>query len=749
MTKFIKVLLFALLLLAGVAAQAATYTFPGYLPGGCTGSAGIYACGTLSLAAGESIAIVSNPTTITFSGAFVTGGGVEINANDTLNLNIVVNGAVTLGAGSTLNGNLTTHGAGAVTIDIGSWISGNVSTETGFVAMGAAPTPVSSLLCSLLELLLGLCPPPDKTGVGGSISTGTGYVGLGAGAIVGGTVNTVIGYVSLGAGASIGGPVITQSAGYVSLGDGSTINGSIVAQGAGTVAVGANAYVKGSITASGTTGADFVTTGDSSHVTGNISTAGSYITIGANSQVGGDVSAETLYITLDANATVSGNISTKNGYVTVGADCEVLGQIATHNFTDGIFIGARSDVFSVCCNQTDATCLTNTSVYQPLVCVTHARFECLETKSVLPASLFTKLAGTLFAFDVMALNADGTQNRSFGTKSVKLELVEGSGVTACASRRPLASAVLQTLGFLTTDYGRKTAANMTVSNAYTDLRCRVTYGTTVACSNDNFAVRPASATLWTTAIAPYPATVPMVPSASATPAFKAGASFSLGAKTDPVAGYTGILKLVENTQTLATNKLSAQTTTLDSSQQSGGVVGTLSPTALTANATITTDATYSEVGYLYLAAGAYRDDAWTKVDSDTGDCITAKVDSVNYLSDTLVGGPPGKYGCSIGNNNKDPVSLGRFYPDHFALTSSVLTPGCVTAVSSNSFTYMDQPFNLKATVEAKNLSNFTTKNFSGSDFGMAAVVPQLVNVINGVYKMVNPTRLTGLVENPA
>lgn len=695
-----------MLLLLGFPAQAATYDFSDTatrnLPVGCSGSAGIYSCGALSLAAGESITIGATQTTITLSGAFDTGGSVMINdSGSTSNLTMVVNGAATLGTGSTLIGNLSTLGAGAVNIAVGSWISGDVSTELGFVAMGAATTP---------------------TGVGGSIRTITGYVGLGAGAYVGGPVNTDTGYVSLGAGATINGAVTTTTAGYVGLGAGAKLNGDVLTKGAGSVLLGASSWVKGSITVKGTTGADYITTADSSKVDCNISAAGSYVTLGASTRVGGSVIAKD-YVTVGAGVYLVGNVTSTENYVVVGDGSTVQGKVAFKTYAT---IDAGAHVYN---NVVD----TSACGSPPSPPTSAARFECLESASALPARLFTKLVEAAFAFDVMALKADGTQEANYvvgsSTKNVTLELVEGAGTTACASRAAIAPAVSQTLSFSATDAGRKAAAAMTVSHAHTDLRCRVKDAnqtpSVVACSSDNFAVRPSSATLWTTATA-------AAPSSSATPAIKAGATFALRASTSPSVGYSGTL-------TLDASKLSAQTPAQDSSMQSGGRVGslTLPANALMANAATATDAAYSEVGYLYLAPGALRDDSFTAVDSAAGDCITAAVDSANYLSDTLVGST-GKYGCSIGN--KASGSLGRFYPDHFALTSPVFTPGCGTSGDSKSFTYMGQPLTVSATVEAQSAGSVKTQNFSGV-FAKAEVVLELENANNGVA--LAKTRLTG------
>ena len=314
-------------------------------------------------------------------------------------------------------------------------------------------------------------------------------------------------------------------------------------------------------------------------------------------------------------------------------------------------------------------------------CPGGSNFNCLET-SITPyssgtANLYTKLAGTAFSFDVVALNSSGAVETNYvvtgaTAKNVTVELFDDSTspqpATCSAYASPLAS---QTLSFVSTT-GRNTTASFTVPNAYRKLRCRVTDAnmapTAYGCSSDDFSVRPSAATLLTSATA-------VAPSAASTPVIKAGANFTLGATTAASANYSGTL-------TLDSGKLTAQITSQGSTQQSGGVVGTLTPSSLTANATAV-NATYSEVGYLYLAPGAYRDDTFTAVDSTTGDCITSTVSDAN-LADTLSGG---KYGCSIGS--KTTVSFGRFIPDHFDV--SVNANGTMAAAClAGGFTYTGQ-----------------------------------------------------------
>jgi hypothetical protein len=97
------------------------------------------------------------------------------------------------------------------------------------------------------------------------------------------------------------------------------------------------------------------------------------------------------------------------------------------------------------------------------------------------------------------------------------------------------------------------------------------------------------------------------------------------------------------------------------------------------------------VGYLYLAAGAFRDETFTAVDQPGGclaagtcDCVTDAT-SNNNLSTNLVGST-GRYGCYIGSTS---ASLGRFIPDHFDTTATgtlacAATTGTIAVTSGSS-----------------------------------------------------------------
>jgi hypothetical protein len=288
-------------------------------------------------------------------------------------------------------------------------------------------------------------------------------------------------------------------------------------------------------------------------------------------------------------------------------------------------------------------------------------FDAVEFGAAKATPLYTKLAGTDFSLDILALDSSGNLSLVYdGT--VSLKLVDATSAGTCANMDPL-----QDYGNypFAAGTGRLTVNPLSYAKAASNARIRIydaAAGVTT-CSSDNFAIRPGAVTLDTTALA-------APPSATVLPKIKAGADFTItaGTSTAVTDAYTGTL-------TLDTSKLTAQ---------AGGVtVGTLTPASLIANAAPSDNASYTEVGYLYLAPGAFRDDDYTSVDQPN-DCISSTTGDAN-LADNLSGG---KYGCSIGNIT--PVSFGRFYPDHFIAT--VANNGSFANLTTNPFTYLGESF---------------------------------------------------------
>lgn len=316
-----------------------------------------------------------------------------------------------------------------------------------------------------------------------------------------------------------------------------------------------------------------------------------------------------------------------------------------------------------------------------------ANFNCVESgASASNGHLYTKLAGAAFSFDVVALKADGSTETAYASdtsKNVTVELVDGSGSTACASRAAVSPAVSQTLTFAAANAGRKAAVGMTVAKAYPDLRCRVTDASQspsiVGCSTDNFAVRPTGFTVTSSANADAAGA-----SASAAPAIKAGANFTLAAASG-AAGYNAAPRL--DASKVAAHGGAVQAGALAGSfANADPVTGTASGAAFT----------YSEAGYFNLAANSVYDDTFTAVDSAAGDCASGFAD----------GG--GKYACNFGNAAATSY-FGRFIPDHFALVQGVATPAC------GGFTYFGQDgFGTSFTLMAQNSANAVTQNYTGN-----------------------------------
>lgn len=396
-----------------------------------------------------------------------------------------------------------------------------------------------------------------------------------------------------------------------------------------------------------------------------------------------------------------------------------------------------------CWNGSSSSC---TIVIANTPCV--EKFECLETGNsynnltsspALRNPLYTKLAGTDFKFDVLALQAAGVPASTYtAAANVVVELFDDSATPRPACDAYISPVASQPITFAAADLGRKTLpAFINLPKAYSKLVCRVrdsnmtpnVYG----CSSDDFAVRPVVPVLNTNAVA-NPAPPPPNKNYSESPTIKAGSAFTLGANTAAGDNYSGIL--LQDTSILVP-KFTAQDTA-STSQQAGGTLGVLNfyGTAttlnLTANQNPLNNASYSEVGYLYAAPGAFRDDGFTEVDSITGDCISSTA-SNNHLSDVLIGG---KYGCSIGN--KTSVSFGRFIPDHFSVAPPTFNGFC----AAGGFIYMDQQFNLNAVVEARSFGNTITTNYRDW-FGKAVVTPQMLNSAVPTTIVAN-TRLIGL-----
>ena len=312
-------------------------------------------------------------------------------------------------------------------------------------------------------------------------------------------------------------------------------------------------------------------------------------------------------------------------------------------------------------------------------------------------SIYTKLVGTGFSLDVVAINAlRGGVKPNYSTNPITVELLNASDNTGALSAETDCRASWSLIPGQSYSLSpawsssRATIAIPAQASAAREVRFRVTQGSLVGCSTDNHSIRPTAFTV-SSSNATNTGT-------SGAPTFKAGsANFNLTASS--VAGYNGTPS-VNNTAGMVVG-----------TPIQGAIGGTFTAAPIGTGTATGSTFTYSEVGNFGLAANAVFDASFTGVDAPGTDCNVG-------FSNVLFGG---RYGCSIGSTavaqTTGSSGFGRFIPDHFALTlGSVATradisPACAPV---SSFTYLDERKDLGFTLTARNSANATTLNYAGA-----------------------------------
>lgn len=343
----------------------------------------------------------------------------------------------------------------------------------------------------------------------------------------------------------------------------------------------------------------------------------------------------------------------------------------------------------------------------------------------------TKIAGQPFTLDIAALDTAGALivTPPFNG-TVKVELLDSSDDTGVLSGSCRSSwTVLQTLTDQTFSASDQTVTgtrgrhritpNITVSDAYKNLRVRVSYPATgtpskVGCSTDNFAVRPNSlgaisvTDLDSTTAFTGTGTARNLNNGNATGGVvhKAGQPFTVSATAYNVDGAT-----------VSANYNGSPLGIVNTTFPVGGVDGSFIPGVWTSSAgtVTTTTAEYDEAGVIDLAL---EDHTYAAVDSGDGTPATCA----------------GYYICSAA------ISAGRFVPNHFDLTDAAadpaLDPLVDTAIDTwlpttahqfrtfgatsaacplRSFTYLGQPFGYvvppQATIKAMDANGGWMQNY--------------------------------------
>jgi MSHA biogenesis protein MshQ len=178
MTRLFRTLLWLTLALAAGPALAVAYVFPTSMPAGCSGSAGTYTCGTLSLGYNDTITLAApTPATITVTGNLTTNNARINQGGSASNLTLNVNGTLTAEYQAVLNANVNANvlnGSGTEVV-----FGGNV-TVAGAITLGYRTRVVGNI--SGASLATG-----TEVNFGGSVTT-SGAVDIGYAASLGGAV---------------------------------------------------------------------------------------------------------------------------------------------------------------------------------------------------------------------------------------------------------------------------------------------------------------------------------------------------------------------------------------------------------------------------------------------------------------------------------------------------------------------------------------------------------------------------------
>lgn len=489
-----------------------------------------------------------------------------------------------------------------------------------------------------------------------------------------------------------GSPTITATAGGGSL----TVSGATIASGTPcTVTVKVTATTTGVNSTGAVTSGNAATGSAASGTLSVVSATPSTVVANPTSVANDGVSTSTITVTLKDTA---GNpVPGKTITLTAGSGSSTITTVSGVTDVNGQATFTVKDAVQEAVTYTAKDTTDNITIAQTAT-VTFSSvnsFNAFETSTapntVITGPIYTKLAGTAFGLDVVAIAGASKANGFSG--NVKVELLANTGTPGSgygANNCPTSNSVIQTIASTAIAGGRSTVNFAAVASAYRDVRARISYPTTsptiTICSTDSFAIRPAAFTI-TSSNAANTGT-------SGSPAIKAGANFNLTATA--VTGYDG-------------------TPSLDATQVVGtSTAGTLSGSFGVATSGVATGNafTYSEVGNFGLNANAVYDTTFTNVDPSS--------DCTNDFSNALVGG---KYGCKIGSNavaqTTGSSGFGRFIPDHFdtavVATATVPMPcpaGLTCPTLYNGFVYSGQSFTTQ--VYARNLAGTTTLNYDSA-----------------------------------
>ncbi len=284
----------------------------------------------------------------------------------------------------------------------------------------------------------------------------------------------------------------------------------------------------------------------------------------------------------------------------------------------------------------------------------------------------TKISGAGFNLDVYALNAARSAQDVSYSGSVLVDLLANTatGVAQDSQNCPVSYTSALTVGTAALTAGKGVIAVPAVADAWRDVRVRLRYPATgsasvTACSSDNFAVKPNSLGVAASGSAG---------SLAGSAIQKAGQVFTL-----VFTGYNSAGSITGNY-----NGSPVAPTANISPVSPATLAGTLATGSFSGSGTISSStATYSEVGNFNVT---FQDTGFAAVDA--GDTAASCA---------------GFYVCTAS------TLLGRFVPDHYAVSGGAAIPACGV------FSYFGQDgLRTSFTLTAQNAAGGTTQNYTGS-----------------------------------
>ena len=286
-----------------------------------------------------------------------------------------------------------------------------------------------------------------------------------------------------------------------------------------------------------------------------------------------------------------------------------------------------------------------------------ACFDAAEPGNGPATPIYTKLAGTAFSLDVLAVKNAAIDTGNKDTVSVSLVDPTAPSGNCSDTNVGLITSISRTLA------NGRVSVPFNYPNAARNVKVRITKGSESVCSKDNFAIRPQQFGLSTT---------PALDPAAASPAdsFPAGSDFAITANPAVSFGYDG-------TPSLDITKVTAV--------PAGANIPLNGEFQPAAGSTSVGSFQYEDAGTLTFNLDAVTDDTFTAVDQ-----VTGVVNGVNHgptqdcvMDSTANGAVNSRYGCVIGSSAMGPK--GRFRPHHYDVTTTL------KAACDDKFTYMGQP----------------------------------------------------------